>query len=99
MLNQMISLAQAVPWWSSHADAAIAETVDYAVGDHEVSSAPAQQAWDRYLAAKAAFVGLGLDLLTLPAEEYEALSGRMNDAEAEWLAAWNEWHATRQEIG
>jgi hypothetical protein len=99
MLNQMISLAQAVPWWSSDADAAIAETVDYAAGDHDVSSSPAQQAWDWYRAAKAAFVSVGADLPSLPAGEYHALSQRMDEAGAEWLAAWTDWHASRQAAG
>jgi hypothetical protein len=93
MLNQMISLAEAVPWWSSDADAAIAETVDYAAGDHDVKSAPAQQAWNWYRAAKAAFVSVGTDLPSLPADEYEALSSRMHEAKAEWVTAWNSWHA------
>jgi hypothetical protein len=95
MLNQMISLAQAAPWWSADSDAAIAETVDYAGGNHEVASTPAQRAWEWCRSARASFVALGTDVVNLPAEEYESVNGRMNEAEAEWLAAWNDWHAMR----
>jgi hypothetical protein len=55
MLNQMISLAQAAPWWSADSDAAIAETVDYAGGNHEVASTPAQRAWEWCRSARASF--------------------------------------------
>lgn len=95
MLHQMLSLAQAAPWWRSDADAAMAETVDYAVGSREVRSAAAQEAWERYRVAKADFVSVGVDLPTLPPDHYEALTGRMEEAEAAWLAAWNDWHAIR----
>jgi hypothetical protein len=97
MVNQMLQLAQQTLWWSADAEAAIADTVDYAAGNHEVRSAAAQQAWDRYRTAQADFVSVGVDLPTLPPDEYEALTGRMHDAEADWLAAWNDWHAIRQQ--
>lgn len=96
MVNQMISLAGSAPWWRSDAEAAMADTVDWSCGNHEISSAPAQQAWDRYRAAKAAFAAVGEELPNLPPDEYEALTRPMNQAEEEWLAAWNDWHAVRQ---
>ncbi len=97
MLNQMIRLARSAPWWGSDAAATIADTVEYASGNHEVGSATAQRAWERYLAARASFVGLGLELLNIPGEEWQALRGRMDQAEEEWLAGWNDWHAMREQ--
>jgi hypothetical protein len=97
MVNQMTHLARAAPWWPSHAAAAIADTVEYASGNHEVSSKAAQQAWVLYWAAHSTLAGLGLELLSIPDEERRALSERLHQADEAWIANWNNWHAAREE--
>lgn len=95
MLNQMLRLARVVPWWESHAEAAIAETVEYASGNLAVASGPAQRAWDAYWAAHDSVGCLlrrtGNELGLEEGRELQALGDRMSEAEAEWRAEWDLW--------
>lgn len=96
MLNQMLRLARLAEWWESHSAAVIAETVEYAAGNHEVASSAAQRAWDAYWSAHSS---LGQLLNPYPAlfphERVNELSGRMEKAEQAWLTAWDQWHSRR----
>jgi hypothetical protein len=94
MLNQMTRLARSATWWPSHANAAIADTVEYATGNDEVSSIAAQRAWDSYWAARSSIGRLARELGTIPDPERQALSERMQQAEEQWLAGWYDWYAT-----
>jgi hypothetical protein len=94
MVNEMLHLARFAPWWASHSDAAIAETVEYASGNHAVGSASAQRAWDNYWSLHSSLSQMASpEPGELPDEELQALPDRLAEAEAEWRAAWDLWHA------
>jgi hypothetical protein len=97
MLNQMTRLARSAPWWRAHAAAAIAETVEHANGNDEVSSIAAQRAWDSHWVARSSIGRLGRELPDIPHRELRALRERMGQTEEEWLAGWNDWHAMREQ--
>jgi hypothetical protein len=97
MLNQILRLARMVEWWESHAAAVIAETVEYAAGNHEVGSSAAQRAWDTYWSAHSSLGQLlNLDPVIFPHERVSELSERMEQAEQAWLVAWDQWHSRRE---
>lgn len=97
MLNQLLDLARVAPWWESHTDAVIAETVEYASGKLALASAPAQRAWDTYWRGHrtlgSSFGLFGPDSGAPDEAKLRALNDRMREAKAEWLAAWDRWHA------
>jgi hypothetical protein len=95
MLNQMVRLADLVPWWESHAAAVIAETVKFTSGIPAVDSAAAQRAWDDCRSVHYLIGKLGYELDTVTQEELEALTRREAQSEEEWRAAWDRWHAER----
>jgi hypothetical protein len=93
MLNQLLRLARLAQWWESQSTAVIAETVEYAAGNHEVASSAAQRAWDAYWSAHSSLGQLLNPYPTIfPHKRVSELSGRMEHAEQEWLAAWDRWH-------
>jgi hypothetical protein len=99
MLNQMLRLARVMPWWESHATAAITETVEYAIGNVAVASASAQRAWGTYWSAHSllgsSFGVFGPDSSAPDEAELQTLNDRMSEAEAEWHSAWDLWCRAR----
>jgi hypothetical protein len=96
MVNELLRLARLAPWWESHAAEAITETVEHASGNLAVDSAPAQRAWGTYWSLRSLLSQLASpDPGELADEELQALPDRLAEAEAEWRAAWELWHAER----
>jgi hypothetical protein len=84
LVNQLLRLAETVPWWDSDGADAITESIRYTVFDSDVASRPAQERWpagfDQRLALDPA-AGRGQVIADRPT--------------AQWLAAWDEWQANR----
>lgn len=90
VVNQLTHLHEQAPWFTAEPrlrEAAIDETLRYAVVGDDVPSRPAQQAWARYWTRQ----------MSMPGHEHgEALRARWEiggSQGSDWLAAWAAWAA------
>jgi hypothetical protein len=84
LVNQLLRLAETVPWWASDGDDAITESIRYTVFDSDVASRSAQVSWPGVFDER-----LSLDPA---AARRQAIADRPAE---QWVAAWNEWQARR----
>jgi hypothetical protein len=84
LVNQLLRLAETVPWWESDGDDAITESIRYTVFDSDVASRSAQVSWPGVFDQHRS--------LDPAADRLQVIADR---PAAQWSAAWNDWQARR----